>query len=114
MGYRCSGVLAVYVQAKLLKQNLPALLKEMEEHILNDAIYFTYYGFKMYESYPEVSEFYEWLESLDNIPSTDAHYDSVYAYLEVGEEGETVNDLGDTCSFDLYKESRINSPVGTI
>ena len=117
MGYRCSGVLAVhkaiYMQAKILKQDLPALLKEMDEHTQNDVIYFTYSGFKMYDSYPEVAELFTWLETLHQIEPTDAHYDSVYAYLEVGGNGETVNDLGDTCSFELYKETCINSPVGT-
>jgi hypothetical protein len=94
MGYRSDGQLVISKKvlfiATLNNTSQPALLGEMDKNEFGkDHLSFTYVDWKMYESYPDVKEFYAWLDKLDDIGEG---YE--YAYVELGEELEDITHRG--------------------
>jgi hypothetical protein len=76
--------------ATLKNTSQPKALGEMHKtEFGEDHFSFEYSGWKMYESYPDVKEFYGWLDTLDGIEEGDE-----YAYVELGEEMEDITHRG--------------------
>ena len=111
MGYYSEGVLgvtkSVITRCKLMDNNLPSFVTEghMTEHGCGHYVFYSYDSRKMYESYPEVQEFYSWFDWMDDNCEGDS-----YGYLEVGEDGES-SERGNPDAFDIYKQVSIVSPV---
>ena len=110
MGYRSNGVLGlkkeVYVKyALLMDDGIPKLLEDMEKEGMSGRVYYYFEDWKMYSSYPDVKEFYDWLDLLDEEEDVE-----VYGYMEIGEEGE-VTERGEPYEFDISSRHYIDSPV---
>lgn len=89
MGYRSEGKLIVDAKAYALvciEIGKPSILDEFEEELdhPDGFVVFSYTGFKMYESYPDVAALYKFLERLDYL--SDTQESDVYDYIRVGEE----------------------------
>ena len=119
MGYRSNGVFAlkreVYDRAVLLDVlgTFPSLLRELEPDICEDAVYWEYYDYKMYDGYPDVDEFTNWMEYfLENnfeglpwligfqVPNgrtkelEDPYLDEMFDYIRLGESADDIEQLG--------------------
>ena len=119
MGYRSNGVFAlkreVYDRAVLLDVlgTFPSLLKEIEPDICEDVVYWEYYDYKMYEGYPDVDEFHNWMNyfvanNLDELPwltgfqllnwrtkeMEDVELWGVFQYIRVGEDDGDIEHIG--------------------
>lgn len=118
MGYYNDGVLTINkkVWAYLSGQDalevrpLPELMKEFSvDYSPSDFITFSYYGFKMSTSYPEVKEFHSLLDYLDETDFSklgvigDMEY--VYQYCRIGEETGDLENRGDR--YDYTFETKI-------
>ena len=96
MGYRSEGMLVISKKElenkKATDSGLPAALDDMSQgEFNNEYMSYVFSGWKMYETYPDVVEFYAWLDELD------CHADDeAYAYIELGEEIDDVTERGTT------------------
>ena len=119
MGYRSNGVFAlkreVYDRAVLLDVlgTFPSLLKEIEPDIREDVVYWEYRGYKMYQGYPDVDEFTNWMEhfntdNVDELPwltgfqvphwrtgeMEDPDLEEMFQYIRVGEDDGDIEHIG--------------------
>ena len=97
MGYRSDGKLAIkktdLVKAELLLSiPTPSLLGECELEESDGIYFYSYVALKMYDSYPEVEEFQNWLNTLKDkeIP---------YEYIRLGESYDDVEKQGDVLDY---------------
>jgi hypothetical protein len=125
MGYRSRGILAMstalVTRSKLLQENWPRFLTKdyIEDIDIREEGGFTYYGFseiKMYETYPDINEFYKFLDWLDEMTANygeEGHYDgSSYVYVEIGED-DIVTNRGYSDTAGVYPQVEIITPWGT-
>lgn len=107
MGYRSSWYLAIEgdtaskviknIKEKSLPENLLEFLDCAENDNSAESIYFEMHDTKMYESYPDIEEFYSFLDSLE---------DEDFKYYEIGEEEGDISDKGENCDL-LYVRTEI-------
>jgi hypothetical protein len=107
MGYRSDVVIAIKKEVKakliLLNTKLPELLTDHAEENTVEAdgiIYYEMCGLKWYESFPDVIEVVEFLDTLSQ---------EDYHFIRTGEETPDVEAYGDLDS-QLYVETYISKP----
>ena len=117
MGYRSSMVLCikkdVYKKLQILNQHFPSLFNEdfteSRDTYDESLMYFTAEELKMYTSYPEVAEFYKWLETVVLVEN--------YHFIESGEDTGDVTESGElhhTMDTDMYTQTIITYPGGSL
>lgn len=131
MGYLSHGKFALrkesYDQALILEIPLPQLLEDMTFVDFSDEwVYWEFDGFKMYDSYPDVAEFYLFIEQFEtaewdcdeilwakgpiHMLREVLHYhtpDECFDYVEVGEEEGDITRKGDGGIFHTYTEIEV-------
>ena len=107
MGYRSDVVIAITKEVKakviLLDNKLPELLRNYaEEHIeeTTGVIYYEMCGVKWYESYPDVIQVVEFLDTLSQ---------EDYHFLRAGEEAPDSETRGNL-EAEIYLENYISKP----
>lgn len=110
MGYRSLAVLVikdiVLVDSLLKRSKLPKLFAEADStHTNNLGKYWVWESIKWYEEYPDIKEIQDFISSLD---------DDEYGLLVLGEDGATVESLGQPWDFDMSIMSSINTPFGSM
>lgn len=88
MDYRSNGIFAVdkqlYKTLVVLGQDASDFLNNCCVEQSKDAYYFSYCDWKMYNHFPNVRQFYDMLNLLENTPE----YGAKFAYVEAGEDEE--------------------------
>jgi len=112
MGYRSDGVLTIHKkvwtylkgQDALGVRKLPELLStgcDIREE--DEIVIIEYACLKIYDTYPDVQEFYKLLDYLDELQAEDMGIikdsEEVYQYIRIGEEFDDVEQQGDRCDF---------------
>jgi hypothetical protein len=105
VGYRSNVVIALtkeaYLDAALINSKLPQILKEEQYEINELGMYWLFRQNKWYESYPEVAEVMNFLETLDM---------DAYAFLRVGETSGDIEEQGSPIDFDISYFTVIETP----
>lgn len=91
MGYRSEGKLVIkpkeLLKTQMLSIPLPKILREFEHSQTEELGIWEYRGWKMYEGFPEVSEFHSWMDLLDDKGIQ-------YEYVRIGEETTDIEQRG--------------------
>lgn len=106
MGYRSDVVIAItkelWAQHVLLPHIPDALLGgDVERKHKENAVYFIIEGWKWYDSFPEVQEIQEWLDSLEH---------DEFGAMRIGEDNNDTETWGAHGDFDIWLSRSISYP----